>query len=139
MRERDLPGADDPRLEQAVAAVQEKVSTLAEVPRLVGFAFGPIEIDQAAWDKVMGKDGAPAALPRAREALADGGAVRRAARRAGAARRGRAAGREARARCFSRCASRSPAARVSAGIFESLALLGPEESLARVDAALARL
>ncbi len=42
-----LPGADDPRLEQAVAAVQEKVSTLAEFRDLVGFAFGPLEIDEA--------------------------------------------------------------------------------------------
>ena len=33
------PGADDPRLEQAVAAVQEKMSTLAEFRRLAGFAF----------------------------------------------------------------------------------------------------
>ena len=31
-RARGFPGADDPRLEQAVAAVQDKVSTLAEIP-----------------------------------------------------------------------------------------------------------
>ena len=53
---RGIPGADDPRLEQAVAAVRDKVSTLAEVPRLVGFAFGPVETDQKAWDKVVGAD-----------------------------------------------------------------------------------
>ena len=42
--------------------MQEKISTLAEFDELVGFAFGPIEIDEKAWDKVMGKDGAGEAL-----------------------------------------------------------------------------
>ncbi len=70
MEREGIPGAAHPQLPQAVAAVQDKVSTLAEIPRLVGFAFGPVEIDQAAWDKVMGKDGASEALAAAREALA---------------------------------------------------------------------
>src|SRR4051794_1794191 len=66
-----LPGAGDPRLPAAVAAVQEKISTLAEIPGLVGFLFeSDPEPDPKAWSKVMGKDGAAESLRRAREALA---------------------------------------------------------------------
>ena len=66
------------------AAVKDKVSTLAEVPRLVGFAFGPVETDQKAWDKVMSKDGARDLLERARDGAGGRGALRRGADRAGA-------------------------------------------------------
>jgi glutamyl-tRNA synthetase len=138
MEREGIPGADHPQFAQAVAAVQDKVSTLAEIPRLVGFAFGPVEIDQAAWDKVMGKDGAPAALAAAREALvsvepfdeqhvepalrdvAEGLGVKPGA-------------------LFQPLRVALTGRTVSAGIFESLALLGREESLARIDAAAARL
>src|SRR4051794_41657718 len=65
------PGAGGPRLPAAVAAVQEKISTLAEIPGLVGFLFeSDPEPDPKAWSKVMGKDGAAESLRRAREALA---------------------------------------------------------------------
>jgi glutamyl-tRNA synthetase len=137
MRERGLPGALDPRLEQAVAAVQDKVSTLAEVPRLVGFAFGPVETDQKAWDKVMGKDGAMDLLGRARAALAGvepfdeqhveaalGTVVEEAGAKPGAV--------------YQPIRVALTGKTVSAGIFESLALLGRDESLRRIDAALAR-
>ena len=60
--ERGLPGAADPRLEAAAAAVQEKISTLSEFTELVGFAFEPIEMDERSWRKVMEKDGAGDAL-----------------------------------------------------------------------------
>jgi len=137
MRERSLPGADDPRLEQAVAAVRDKVSTLAEVPRLVGFAFGPVETDQKAWDKVMGKDGARDLLERARAALADvdpfdeqrveaalGAVVEESGAKPGAV--------------YQPIRVAITGKTVSAGIFESLALLGRDEALSRIDAALAR-
>ena len=126
MERMGIPGGGHPQLERAVAAVQDKVSTLAEVPRLVGFAFGPIEIDQAAWDKVMGKDGAAEALPAARGALADvepfdeqhtEEALRRAVE---------TPGREAGA-LFQPLRVALTGQTVSAGIFESLALLGREE------------
>ncbi len=138
MERAGIPGAGHPQLERAVAAVQDKVSTLAEVPRLVGFAFGPVEIDQKAWDKVMGKDGAPEALAAAREALVsvepfDEQHVEQALR-AVAERLGVKPG-----ALFQPLRVALTGRTVSAGIFESLALLGREESLARVDAALARL
>jgi glutamyl-tRNA synthetase len=138
MRREGIPGADHPKLEEAAAAVQEKVSTLAEIPRLVGFAFGPVEIDPAAWDKVMGKDGARAALVAAREALAmvepfDEQHVEAALREA-AERLGMKPG-----AMFQPLRVAVTGRTVSAGIFESLALLGREESLARIDSALARL
>jgi glutamyl-tRNA synthetase len=137
MRREGIPGADHPLLERAVAAVQEKISTLAEIPRLVGFAFGPVEVDQAAWDKVMGKEGAREALAAAREALA---AVEpfdeqhtEEALRAVVERLGVKPG-----AVFQPLRVALTGRTVSAGIFESLALLGREESLARIDAALAR-
>jgi glutamyl-tRNA synthetase len=138
MAERGLPGAYDPRLVQAVAAVQEKVSTVAEIPRLIGFAFAPVETDAKAWEKVMTKDGAKEALERARAALAgtepfDEEQAERALR---------AVVEELGAKpgaVFQPVRVAITGKSVSAGIFESLALLGREESLARIDAALARL
>ena len=103
---RGLPGADDPRLEQAVAAVQEKISTLAEIPDLVGFAFGPVEIDERAWEKVMAKDGARGHAARGRATALSQASSRStrstSRRRCGRRRRARA---RSRARCSSRCGS----------------------------------
>jgi glutamyl-tRNA synthetase len=137
MEREGIPGAEDPKLEPAVAAVQEKVSTLAEIPRLVGFALGPVEVDSAAWEKVMGKEGAREALTGVREALA---AVEpfdephvEAALRALAERLGMKPG-----ALFQPLRVALTGRTVSAGIFESLALLGREESLGRIDSALAR-
>jgi glutamyl-tRNA synthetase len=138
MRWEGIPGADHPQLERAVAAVQDKISTLAEIPGLVGFAFGPVEVEQVAWDKVMGKEGARKALTAAREALAAvepfdeqhteealRGVVERLGVKPGAV--------------FQPLRVALTGRTVSAGIFESLVLLGREESLARIDAALSRL
>jgi glutamyl-tRNA synthetase len=132
------PGAGDARLPAAVAAVQEKISTLAEIPDLVGFAFqDQVEPDPKAWEKVMGKNGAPQALAQAREALAtvepfDEAGVEQALR-ALAERLEMKPG-----ALFQPVRVAITGRTVSAGIFESLALLGREESLRRVDAALAR-
>jgi glutamyl-tRNA synthetase len=137
MAEQGLPGADDPRLAQAVGAVQEKVSTLNEIPRLIGFAFAPVETDPAAWEKVMGKEGARESLQRVREALADvdpfdeqhvEDALRRVAEDTGSKP----------GKLFQPIRVAITGKTVSAGIFESLALLGRDESLARIDAAIAR-
>jgi glutamyl-tRNA synthetase len=138
MRREDIPGADHPKLEQAAAAVQDKVSTLDEIPRLVEFAFGPVEIDEAAWGKVMGKEGAREALEAARAALAsvntfDEQHVEEALRGV-AERLGMKPG-----AVFQPLRVALTGRTVSAGIFESLALLGREESLARIDSALTRL
>jgi glutamyl-tRNA synthetase len=138
LEERGLPGASDPRLEAAAAAVQEKIATLSEFTELVGFAFEPIEVDERAWRKVMEKDGAGDALARVRDALAgvdpfDEGGVEGALRQVveqldakpGAV--------------FQPVRVAISGKTVSAGVFESVALLGREESLARIDSALVRL
>jgi glutamyl-tRNA synthetase len=138
LAERGLPGASDPRLGEAAAAVQEKISTLGEFTDLVGFAFGPVEMDERAWKKVMEKEGAAGALVRTRESLAsvitfDGEEIERALR---------GVVEELGAKpvaVFQPIRVAISGRSVSAGVFESLALLGKEESLARIDQALARL
>ena len=135
---RGLPGADDPRVEQAVAAVQEKISTLAEFSDLVGFAFRPVEMDERAWGKVMGRDGAGRMLESIRAALGEAepfdeqgvekalrGVVEELDAKPGAV--------------FQPLRVAITGGTVSAGIFESVALLGRDEALARIDAALRRL
>jgi glutamyl-tRNA synthetase len=138
LNELGLPGASDPRLEEAAAAIQEKISTLSEFTDLAGFAFGPVEMDEAAWRKVMGKDGAAEALARARKALAtvepfdhDGieSALRRVVEELGVKP----------VAVFQPVRVAISGKTVSAGVFESLALLGKEESLARIDIALTRI
>jgi glutamyl-tRNA synthetase len=138
LRDQGLPGAEDPRLERACEAVRDKISTLAEILELVGFAFGPLEIDDASWEKVMTSDGAKETLARARDELA-------------AVERFDEQGVEAALRALVEDLAAKPGAvfqpvrvaitgrTVSAGIFESLALLGKQESVARIDRALARL
>jgi glutamyl-tRNA synthetase len=138
MRAHEIPGADDPRLEQAVAAAKEKASTVAEFPRLIGFAFRPVEFDDAAWDKVMAKDGARESLQQVRAALAavapfDEAHVEEALRHV-AEDTGTKPG-----KLFQPIRVAITGKTVSAGIFESLALLGRDEAIRRIDAALARM
>jgi glutamyl-tRNA synthetase len=138
LRDQGLPGADDPRLERAAAAVQEKIATLAEFTNLAGFAFEPVKVDPAAWEKVMRKDGAVDALTRVRSRLAevepfDEDGIERALRAVVeelAAKPGKV---------FQPLRVAITGKTVSAGVFESVALLGKEETLARIDSALARL
>jgi glutamyl-tRNA synthetase len=134
----DLPGADDPRFEQAVAAAREKAQTLAELYDLIQFAFRPLEIDERAWQKVMAKDGARDKLEHARAALSkaepfDEQHVEEALR---------AVAEELAAKpgaLFQPIRVAVTGRTVSVGIFETLALLGKDESLGRIDAALDRL
>jgi glutamyl-tRNA synthetase len=133
-----LPGATDPRLEQAAAAVKEKMSTLSEFGKLAGFAFAEsIEIDEKAWKKVMGKDGAAGTLQASREALAGvdpwaepgievalTAVVESLGLKPGAV--------------FQPLRVAITGTTVSAGIYESLALLGKQEAVGRIDAALER-
>ena len=57
-------------LHDAVAIAEEKIQTLADFWPLVSFVFdGPVD-DPAAFERVLGKDGALEALAAAREALA---------------------------------------------------------------------
>ena len=83
---------------------------------------------------------AGALLEAAREALARASSGFDAERgRGGAGAAARSASASSRAGSTSRSGWRSPARTVSPGIFESLAALGREQSLARIDAAIARL
>jgi glutamyl-tRNA synthetase len=138
LKEEGHPAASDVRLEQAAAAVGSKISTLGEFSNLVGFAFEAVEIDQRAWDKVMNKDGVADALGRVRASLAeaetfDEQGIEQALRsvvedldvKPGAV--------------FQPVRVAITGKAVSAGVFESLALLGREEALARIDSALAKL
>ena len=134
---RHLGREPDQRLREACAIAQEKAQTLDEVWALIRFLFEPPVDDEKAWQKVM-KDGAEAALDASRSALAsvedfDAGAIEtvleplpeRLDSKPG--------------KVFQPIRVAITGTSVSPGIFESLAVLGREQSLARIDAALARL
>ncbi len=127
----------DARLRAACEIAQEKAQTLAEVWDLIRFLFDPPVDDQKAWDKVM-KDGALAALEAAGTALADAPAFDAAAVEAALAplpeRLGAKPG-----KVYQPIRVAITGTSVSPGIFESLAVLGREESLARIDVAATRL
>ena len=127
----------DERLRAACEIVQEKAQTLAEVWPLIRFLFeAPVE-DEDAWRKTM-KDGAPAALEAAREALGAAGGFDSAAVEAALSplpeRLGVKPG-----RVYQPIRVAISGGTVSPGIFESLAALGREDTLRRIDAALVRL
>jgi glutamyl-tRNA synthetase len=134
---RRLRREPDQRLRAACAIAQEKAQTLAEVWELIRFLFEPPVEDEKAWAKVM-KDGALAALEASRGALAEAPAFD-------------AEAVEAALQSIPERLDFKPGkvyqpirvaitgTSVSPGIFESLATLGREESLTRIDAAVARL
>ena len=138
MRLNDLPGSNDPRLVPACAAAQEKAQTLADLYDLMQFAFRPLEVDEAAWEKVMAKNGAKQKLERARAALATAEPFDE--QHLEAALRAVAEELEAKPGALFQPIRVAVTGRtVSVGIFETLTLLGREESLERIDAAIARL
>jgi len=125
------------RLREACAIAQEKAQTLAEVWPLIRFLFESPVTDEKAWAKVM-KDEAPAALGAARAALANvvefdaagvEGALTALPEQLGVKP----------GRVYQPIRVAITGTSVSPGIFESLAVLGQGESLARIDAALSRL
>src|SRR3954469_3100275 len=125
---------DIPRV--AVEVAQEKMQTLADFWPLAGFLVERREIDPAAWDKVM-KDGAVERLGRAREALASierfdtsevEQALRRVVEETGAKPK----------EVFQPLRVAVAGTTVSPGIFESVAALGRDEALTRIDDALTR-
>ena len=134
---RHLGREPDERLRAACAIAQEKAQTLDEVWALIGFLFEPPVDDEKAWGKIMG-DGALRALEAARAALAkargfDPTAVERALEplpdKLGAKP----------GKVYQPIRVAITGTSVSPGIFESLAALGREQSLSRIDAALVRL
>jgi len=119
---------------EAVAISQDKISTLAEFWPLAGFLVERRDFDEQAWAKVM-QDGAPERLRDAREALEgaepfDVETVEQALR--GVVDRLEVKPKEV----FQPVRLAIAGTTVSPGIFESVAALGREETLARIDSAL---
>ncbi|MGH2981665.1 MAG: glutamate--tRNA ligase [Solirubrobacterales bacterium] len=127
----------DERLRAGCAIAQEKAQTLSEVWPLIRYLFEPPADDPKAWHKVMG-EGTRELLEAARAALRDAEGfgpveveaaleplLERLAVKPG--------------RLYQPIRVAITGTTVSPGIFESLAALGRDESLARIDAALARL
>ena len=122
-------------LRGAVAISEEKIQTLADFWPLVGFLFDGPAPDQAAFEKVIGRDGGVASLRAAREALARAEpftvenvetALREVVENQGVKP----------AKVFQPVRVAIAGTTVSPGIFESVALLGKDETLARIDRAL---
>src|SRR5688572_6241063 len=128
----DRYGRDD--LRAAAEIAQEKLRTIEDFWPFAGFLFERREIEPAAWEKVM-KDGAAENLERARDALAaadpfDTEGVE-------AALRGVVDELDVKPKeVFQPVRVAIAGTTVSPGIFESVAVLGRDETLARVDAAL---
>jgi glutamyl-tRNA synthetase len=124
-------------LRDGVEISREKIQTLADYWPLAGFLYdGPVE-DDAAWGKTIGAEGGAEALTAARETLAaldpftqDAIDV---ALRALVEERGWKP-----KQVFQPVRVAIAGTTISPGIFESVALLGREETLRRIDAALAR-
>jgi glutamyl-tRNA synthetase len=124
-------------LRPAVEISAEKIQTLADFWPLVSFIFdGPVD-DPAAFEKIMRTDAAVEALTAAREALAaaepfDAQRVEEALRSVVEERNARPGD------VFQPVRVAIAGQTVSPGIFETVALLGKDQTLARIDAALGR-
>jgi glutamyl-tRNA synthetase len=128
----ELTGREIPL--EAVIISQEKMQTLSEFWPLAKFLVEPQEYDQQAWAKVM-RDGAPERLRAARDALEALSsfepeqvetALRSVVERLGVKPK----------EVFQPIRVAISGTTVSPGIFESVAALGREETLARIDKAL---
>jgi glutamyl-tRNA synthetase len=124
-------------LRPAVEIAAEKIQTLQEFWPLVSFLFDEPVDDPAAFERVIAGDGGVETLRAARDALAAAEPftlqnVERALR-AVVERRGAKPG-----QVFQPVRVAIAGRTVSPGIFESVALLGREQTLARIDRALAR-
>src|SRR5256714_1883631 len=122
--------------EAAVTIAQEKMQTLADFWRLAAVLVEPQPLDERAWDKVM-TDGAPDRLRRARDAIASAEpfepetletALRSVVDELGVKPRD----------VYQPVRVAISGTTVSPGIFESVAALGRDETLARIDRALER-
>jgi glutamyl-tRNA synthetase len=134
---RHLGREPDERLRAACEIAQEKAQTLDEVWPLIGFLFEEPETDEKAWKKVM-KDGALPLLSEALEAL-------RGAETFGPAELEASLGRILAehdvkpGKLYQPIRVAITGTSVSPGIFESLAVLGKERSLERIERAVQRL
>lgn len=127
----------DEKLRAGCEIAQEKAQMVTEVWPLIRFLFEPPVEDEKAWRKTM-KAHAPEALTAAREALAglDGfsAAEVEAALEPIPVKMELGAG-----KVYQPIRVAITGSTVSPGIFESVAVLGQQETLSRIDAALARL
>jgi glutamyl-tRNA synthetase len=133
------PLADAPeRVAAAAPLVQEKLRELSQFGGLAGFLFGPVSMRPEAWERVAGSPDAARALDAGWEALEAVGewtaesverALRSACERTGMKPR----------QLFAPVRVAISGSTVSPGLFESLELLGREESLSRLADARARL
>jgi glutamyl-tRNA synthetase len=138
LAERGSPLASQPeRIVEVTPLAQEKIATLAEFEPLCSFLFGPVEIDQEAWDRVAGQERAGEILDAVQKALAE------------CAWTVDAIEVTLRAVCeelalkprvvFGLVRVAVTGTSISPGLFESVHLLGRDESLARLGAAAVRL
>lgn len=134
---RHLGREPDERLRAACEIAQEKAQTLDEVWPLIRFLFEPPLDDEKAWRKAIKADALPL-LEAVREALAGANGFDPDSVEAALA---PLAGRldVKPGRLYQPIRVAITGGPVSPGIFESLAVLGREESLARIDAAIGRL
>ncbi len=122
-------------LHDAVAISEEKIQTLTEFWPLAGFLFDGPSDDPAAFQKVIASDGGVESLKAAREALARAEPFTveniEAVLREVVEQRGSKP-----AKVFQPVRVAIAGTTISPGIFESVALLGRDETLARIDRAL---
>jgi glutamyl-tRNA synthetase len=133
------PLAEAPeRVAEAAPLVQEKLRVLSQFEPLTRFLFGPVEMHPQAWERVAGQAEAADALRAGRDRLAAVDGWRAEAIEAALRAACEATGLKPRA-LFTPVRVAITGSTVAPGLFESLELLGRDESLARVEAALDRL
>jgi glutamyl/glutaminyl-tRNA synthetase len=116
---------------------QEKIATLADFEPLCSFLFGPVELDQEAWERVAGHERAAEIMAAVQAALADCAWTVEAIE---ATLRDLCDRLELKPRVvFGLIRVAITGTSISPGLFESVHLLGREESLARLSSAAARL
>jgi glutamyl-tRNA synthetase len=134
---RQLGREPDDRLRAACEIAQEKAQTLDEVWPLIGFLFEEPETDEKAWKKVM-KDGALPLLSEALDALR-GADTFEPAELESSLGRVLAEHDVKPGKLYQPIRVAITGTSVSPGIFESLAVLGKERSLERIERAVQRL
>jgi glutamyl/glutaminyl-tRNA synthetase len=134
---RHLGREPDERLRAACAIAQDKAQTLNEVWPLIGFLFEEPETDEKAWRKVM-KDGALPLLEEARDALRETDSFEPDELETALGRI--LAEHDVKpGKLYQPIRVAITGTSVSPGIFESLAVLGKDRSLERIDRAVERL
>ena len=128
--------ADPERRRAACRIVREKAQTLDEAWPLIRFLFAGPADDRAAWEKVMTPEARPA-LSDALDALRDAAGFDAASIEAALAPVVERSGRSAKA-VYQPLRVAITGTTVSPGIFDSLAALGREESVLRIEQALGR-